>query len=180
MGNAALKSSSDPAHGAPGELPAGAIHGQGATQTRDAGPSYESYDEAELVAMVRALLRKNSPGVEELQRAFGEHMLRYCAQCYPDYFESAGLFDFLTDVQSRVHADIRHVYPDAELPSFECHEENEAHLVITVYAPAGSAAFAEGLISGCARYYDEDITLSKTDLSGGDGTEFQIVVERTD
>lgn len=143
-----------------------------------AQPAWASYDQAGFASMVRALLDRSGPGIEGLQRAFGEQMIHYCARNYPDYFESTGFFEFLTDVQSRVHADIREACPDAELPSFECREESEARLVVTVHAPGGAAAFAEGLIGGCARYYDEDITLSKSDLSGGDGTEFQIVVER--
>ncbi len=172
MGNAAVKT-------LPEEEAAESVEQVAKAEREAIGPAYDGYDQTELVEMVQAMLGKNGPGIDEIQRAFGEHMLRYCAHCYPDYFESEGLFAFLTDVQSRIHADVRKAYPDVDLPSFECREENEARLVVTVYAPPGATAFAEGLVSGCARFYDEQIALSKTDLSG-DGTEFQIVIERVE
>jgi len=167
MGNAAVKT------------PPEAVEQVAQAEHEATDPAYEGYDQTELVGMVQAMLGKSGPGIDEIQRAFGEHMLRYCAHCYPNYFESEGLFAFLSDVQSRIHADVRRAYPDVDLPSFECREENEARLVMTVYAPPGATAFAEGLVSGCARFYDEEIALSKTDLSG-DGTEFQIVIERVE
>ena len=161
------------------EMPTGSNAACTSAVQQTVGPDYDGYDQTELMGMVQAMMCKSGPGIDDIQRAFGEHMLRYCAHCYPDYFESDGLFAFLTDVQSRIHADIRRTYPDVDLPSFECREESEARLVMTVYAPPGATAFAEGLIGGCARFYDEEISLSKTDLSG-DGTEFQIVIERVE
>ena len=78
-----------------------------------------TYPHDEMVALVSALSARSGLAVADLLRAFGAHLFGRFVQGYPDFFARVdNAFDFLAGIEDIIHAEVRKLYPDAELPHF--------------------------------------------------------------
>jgi hypothetical protein len=132
-----------------------------------------SYDHQEMIQLVRQLSAATGLAVADLVRAFGQHLFGRFVAGYPQLFVGIGsAFDFLERVEGIVHVEVRKLYPDAELPTFEC---SRAGTVLTMiyHSQRPFADLAEGLIKGCVAHYGENIELARADLNPqGTGVRF--------
>ncbi|MCB1473081.1 MAG: heme NO-binding domain-containing protein [Rhodobiaceae bacterium] len=126
-----------------------------------------TYDHAEIIALVGALSRETGMPVSDLVRAFGAHLFSRFVALYPKFFEVEDLFAFLESIDSRVHVDVRKLYPDAELPRVECSRAHDNHLAVHYRSGRAMGDLAEGLISSAIEHFGEDVALERQDLSGG-------------
>jgi hypothetical protein len=87
------------------------------------------------------------------------------------YFEDvSSSFDFLQRIDHYIHVEVGKLYPDAELPSFDCDASQPGCLHLTYRSSRPFAALAEGLIRGCVAHYGEAVDIAVEDLSDGTGT----------
>lgn len=119
-----------------------------------------TYDHRELVRMVVALGTTTGVPVPELLRRFGHHLAGRFAERFPRFFESQPtLFDFLASIDSVIHVEVRKLYPDAELPSFEVARRDDRHMTLVYRSTRHMAPLAQGLIEASARHYRTPIEL---------------------
>jgi hypothetical protein len=139
-------------------------------QSGGAYTSVGTYDHREMQALVAALAQHTQHSAPQLLSAFGRHLCGQFSKSHPDFFaRTAGLFDFLESVQQHIHVEVRKLYPDAELPSFETHARAQELLELNYRSCRPLAALAEGLILGASDHYREPVTVaqkSQTDAAG--------------
>ena len=124
-----------------------------------------------MISLVQALGKHTGLSTPELLRAFGEYLFGRFESGYPGFFESTNsALEFLSKVDDYIHVEVRKLYPDAELPSFECHSPRSGCLQMTYKSTRPFAALAEGLISGCIAHYGKPVEMEMEDLSDGEGT----------
>lgn len=132
--------------------------------------SVGTYDHQELVALVVALSEQTGTPIPELLHAYGKHLFGRFAAGYSTFFEGVDdPIEFLATIENYIHVEVRKLYPDAELPTFD-HEEVDGGLNLLYSSPRPFAPFAEGLIQGCLEHFGEDRTISSSDRSEGDLT----------
>src|SRR5262249_19283568 len=90
-------------------------------------------------------------------------------KAYPQFFEVSSAFAFLENVHNYIHVEVKKLYPDAELPSFECARAGDNGLDMVYRSPRRMADLAEGLIQGCADPYGESLDIARAVLSGCKG-----------
>lgn len=130
-----------------------------------------TYDHDEMISLVTELGKHTGLSTPELLRVFGEHLFGRFAAGYPAFFESTNsALEFLAKVDDYIHVEVRKLYPDAELPGFECHSPRSGCLEMTYQSKRPFATLAEGLIKGCIAHYGEPIDMEIEDLSNGEGT----------
>lgn len=141
-----------------------------------------TYPAAEAVALLGALERRTGVPAAQLLRAFGKHLMKRFTQLFPQFFVQAhSALEFIGKVENYIHIEVRKLYPDAELPSFE-YRDGVADTLCFVYRSARAMGdLAEGLIEGCAEHYGETLRVERQDLSGGKGIEvlFRVTVVRS-
>ncbi len=132
--------------------------------------SVGSYDHRELVRMVVGLSQATSVPAPALIHAFGEYLFGRFSISFPDFFAgAANAFDFLAGIDSYIHVEVRKLYPEAELPRFQCERPNADELVMLYASPRCFGDLAEGLIHGCVAHFKQPISVIREDLPGGDG-----------
>ena len=138
------------------------------------GGSYTSigtYDHHELLQLVTQLSTEIGVPVPDLVRAFGKHLFGRFFQGFPQFFQGVkSTFEFLPQVEHFVHVEVLKLYPDAELPHFDCATEGSGRLTMTYKSTRPFAHFAEGLIMGCIEHFGDNVQLEFQDLSNGQGT----------
>jgi hypothetical protein len=142
-----------------------------------------TYDHRELLQLLQRLSTRVGVPIPELVRGFGQHLFGRFVELYPFHFTGlATVFDFLAALDSKVHAEVRKLYPDAELPSFEHERPDSRRLIMTYRSTRPFADLAEGLIRGCIAHFREPIELRREDLPApaGSHTRFTLTLAGDD
>ena len=150
------------------ELPSGGVY-----------TTVGTYDHREMIQLVSCLSGETGIPSTELVRSFGMYLFGRFHTIFPKYFEGiTSSFDFLHRVDHYVHVEVQKLYPDAELPSFDCDTSQPGCLRLTYRSSRPFAALAEGLIRGCVAHYGEAVDIAMEDLSDGTGTAARFVLTK--
>lgn len=133
------------------------------------GGSYTAvgtYHHGEMVALVSSLSEKSGISVSDLLKAYGTYQFKRFTILYPSFFKGVqSAFEFLEGLENYIHPEVKKLYPDAELPSFETERLHENTLRMVYQSERHLEDFAEGLILGCLQHFDEQAHISKEVLS---------------
>lgn len=128
-----------------------------------------TYPCEEMVALVRMLERQTGTDMPELLKSYGRHLFGRFVVRYPELFEGYhDSFSMLESIDATIHMEVRKLYPDAELPRFDCQREGSDRLILVYRSLRPFADLAEGLIEGCARHFGEVLTIGRSDGKEGD------------
>jgi hypothetical protein len=140
--------------------------------------SVGTYPAQEMVSLVTELSAATNTPVPLLLREFGRYLLHRFARGFPQFFEKHdSALDFLEGVEGVIHVEVRKLYTETELPTFEC-KRNGDRLTMTYRSPRRLADLAEGLMQGCAEHFQEKIDIARDDLSGGSGEVVRFTLDK--
>jgi Haem-NO-binding len=136
-----------------------------------------NYDHREMVTLVVALSRQTRQPVDEVLHWFGENLFVTLSTGYPGFFaDKDNAFSVLVGIESVIHTEVRKLYPDAELPSFDVIQHGRDELVLDYRSPRCMDDLAHGMIDACIAHFDEPVTLARRPLgqTQADGTRFTL------
>jgi hypothetical protein len=140
--------------------------------------SVGTYSHTEMATLCNALANRTGEPVPDLVRRFGTHLSHTFAREYPAFFPRDGdFFDFLTSIEGHIHVEVRKLYPDAELPSFEVQHRTATKLIIDYQSPRRMHHLAEGLILGTAREFGVDVRVQTMPVEGSGTDVFRFVID---
>ena len=123
-----------------------------------------TYDHTELLEIVGVLSKHSNIPVKELVFKYGHHLFSRFYELMPVFFEKPNdAFEFLESVHGYIHVEVKKLYPDASLPSFDTVRESNNTLVMTYKSQCPFADFAHGLMQGCVDFYKENIVIEGED-----------------
>jgi len=138
-----------------------------------------TYDHAEIVALVVALSERSGMEVRDLLLAFGEHLFGRFVKGYPAFFAGVSdAFSFLAGIEDIIHAEVRKLYPDAELPRFDTEHHDHHKLVLVYDSRRHFEDLAEGLMRGCVKHFGGGITIAREVLGDGDARRERFTLTR--
>lgn len=133
--------------------------------TGGAYTSVGTYPHQEMVELVSHLSVHTGKPVPDLLRHFGRHLFFRLATHHPRFLEAhRDVFTVLRALEDHIHVEVRKLYRDAELPTFEHEDSAEGRLKLTYTSTRRMADFAHGLIEGCIDHFDEPIQIERIDL----------------
>ena len=133
--------------------------------------SVGTYDHQEMLELVTHLSQKTGIPAEDLVKTFGEHLLGRFTEGYPMFFENvSSCFEFLDTIENKVHVEVKKLYPEAELPTFDSEIISDHQMRLTYTSKRPFSALAYGLIKGSATYFNEQIEIEMDDQSTEDLT----------
>jgi hypothetical protein len=144
-----------------------------------------TYPHEELLALVTALSVETGIPPADLVRTFGQHLFGRFALAYPRFFKGAqDSFQFLSGIEDVIHSEVRKLYPDAELPTFEVdashignHQPGDS-LALTYYSEHPFADLAQGLIEGCVTHFGEAVEVRREAVTGQPGAQARFTLTR--
>ena len=126
-----------------------------------------TYDHAELVQMVEALAQRSGVPVPALVHTFGLHLFGRFHALYPGFFSGIPTaLDFLEGIETVIHTEVRKLYPDAQLPEFDC-VRTASGLDMVYSSPRHFGDLATGLIEGALLHFGDPVSLTRHDLPNG-------------
>jgi hypothetical protein len=139
--------------------------------------SVGTYDHAELIRLVGALSADTGIPVSNLIKQFGGYLFPRFRELYPGFFSGVtSAIDFLQSVERYIHVEVRKLYPDAELPSFEC-QLTPTGMSMIYRSTRPFADLAEGLILACIDHFEDALSVRRVELGNQDGCEARFEME---
>lgn len=124
-----------------------------------------TYNHEEIVKLIISLSRHSRQEVSSLLKAFGIFLFDTLKNAYPHFLEAAqNAFDFLESIENYIHVEVRKLYPDAELPSFETRKLDSNTLELIYKSERKMADFAEGLLIRSLDHFGVKASINRTNL----------------
>lgn len=116
------------------------------------------YPHQDMAALVLALSQRTGEPAATILERFGKHLFgqlcrrhSWLVACVTDSL------DFLQGVEQTIHAEMRKLYPQAELPRIDSDRLSPDTLRLTYGSRRCLAPLALGMIRGCAEYFGESL-----------------------
>lgn len=139
--------------------------------------SLGSYPDHDLVALVAAAAERLGVPPDDLVRWFGREALPLLAAEYPYFFAPhTSTQPFLLTLNDVIHAEVRKLYPGADVPVFDFARRGDGALVIGYASSRRLCSLAEGFIEGAAAHFGEAVSLSQPACMKHGAAKCQIVV----
>lgn len=139
--------------------------------------SIGTYDPQEIFSLVAVLSEETGISKNKLLMDFGEYLFTVFVTKYPRFFKhKTTVFQFLSQVDSCIHVEVKKFYTDANLPSFKCNSEGTNKLIMIYKSSRPLADLAEGLIRGCINYHQENITINRKSMPVKHGTKCRFLL----
>ena len=139
-----------------------------------------TYPHEEIVALVVALSQRSGLAVPDLLRTYGEHLFGIFVRGYPGFFAGVtDAFDFLAGIEDIIHAEVRKLYPDAELPRFDVERRDDDQELVLLYdSRRHFEDLAEGLMRGCIAHFGGNIAIRREVLGEGEARKERFILTR--
>jgi|KBSSwiStaDraftv2_1062776.scaffolds.fasta_scaffold629480_2 hypothetical protein len=140
--------------------------------------SVGTYPFQDMVALVSATAKLTSTPLPALLEAFGEH----CFQCWvgmtPEHFDGKDVFDVLASIDQFHEGEVRKLYPDAELPSFQVESRDATTLSLRYFSCKPLADLATGVIKGASRHLNDPVSISHQAIADAERPYVQFIISR--
>jgi hypothetical protein len=137
--------------------------------------SLGNYADEEFVRLLEALAQHFNSNARETLRWFGHKSMPVLAGRYPEFFTAhRSLRPFLLSLNDVIHAEVRKLYPGAEVPvfGFEIPPPTDQFdsLVIHYRSKRRLCPLAEGFIAGAADWFEQAVKVTQRScmLEGAD------------
>lgn len=139
--------------------------------------SVGNYPCAELTTLVQDFSASSGVTQSELQRVFGHWMMGVFVTHYPEFFASnPDALSMLESIEAEIHVEVRKLYPDSELPSFDARRTAPDRLELDYASPRPLAPFCHGLIEGCLSHFGSSADITAQDRSDAEMTRRDFVI----
>jgi hypothetical protein len=133
-----------------------------------------NYPFEELLRIVTVLSERSNIPVSDLLEVYGEHLFTKLIAIIPEAADIGNVIDFIKGVETYIHVEVRKLYPNAELPTFEVLSSSSQALELNYVSSKNIPQLAKGLMMGASKYFKQPIEIT-FELSEEGKTHFTIV-----
>ncbi|MGL4979319.1 MAG: heme NO-binding domain-containing protein [Plesiomonas sp.] len=113
-----------------------------------------TYPFSEMASLVTALSVRSGIPAGDLIHQFGQFLFGRFSQLYPQFLVGhTTTFSLLAGIEDVIHAEVKKLYPDAELPAFDVLEQTEQRQLLQYRSPRCLDRLAQGLVEGSLLHY---------------------------
>ncbi len=136
-----------------------------------------NYSFEELLAIVMKLSEITGIEINTLIETYARHLFGRIVGLYPPMTQNfTSSLPFIAQVDTFIHPQVKKLYPDADLPSFQMISMDEKVLVIDYISTKPLIPMARGLMLGAADFFQQEISISHIDLKPESGTQARFTV----
>ncbi|TKG93756.1 hypothetical protein EYV94_16050 [Puteibacter caeruleilacunae] len=133
------------------------------------GGSYTSvgtYEAEEMMLMVEILHQESKIPIPMLLKAFGKHLFSVLiSQYYSIIKDFPDGLSMLESIENHIHREVKKLYPDAMLPTFEAHRISDKELELIYTSDRKLADVAEGLIEATMVHFHNYSSIKRKNLN---------------
>ncbi|MEO9502446.1 MAG: heme NO-binding domain-containing protein [Nonlabens ulvanivorans] len=141
--------------------------------------SIGTYSFAEMLQLIQNLSSNTGLSIDQLLLAYGEHFFNVIENSYPGLLATyKDPIEMLSSIENHIHIEVRKIYPDAELPTFEVLEKSDQHLVMIYKSSRAMHHFGLGLMNRTFAHFEMTSNIQIEKIKE-DGTEVKFTIHKT-
>ncbi|WP_406683448.1 heme NO-binding domain-containing protein [Seonamhaeicola sp. MEBiC1930] len=137
-----------------------------------------TYAFSEMLQLLQSLSGNTGISIDDLLLTYGEHFFKVLKENYSDMLAAYnGPLEMLSSIENHIHVEVKKIYPDAELPTFEVLEKTKTRLVMIYTSSRAMHYFGLGLMNKTFEHFNSsaEIVLEKINK---DGTKVKFIINK--
>ena len=131
--------------------------------------SVGTYSFSEMLQLLTHLSEKTGISIDDLLLIYAEHFFEVLKNNYPELLNAyTDPMEMISSIENHIHVEVKKIYPDAELPSFEIKEKTANSLIMIYRSSRAMHHFGLGLMKKTFEYFNvsSEIKLKKLNPQG--------------
>ncbi|SEL66072.1 Haem-NO-binding [Aquimarina amphilecti] len=139
--------------------------------------SIGTYEFSEMLSLITSLSKNTDIKTDDLLLTYAEHFFSVLASNYPQLIERyTDPLDMLESIENHIHVEVRKIYPNAELPTFQVLERTPNTLSMIYKSSRAMYSFGLGLMHKTFEHFNKRAVISYDKLKD-DGTEVKFMIQ---
>ena len=140
--------------------------------------SVGTYSFSEMLQLLQHLSENTGISIDNLLLVYAEHFFGVIEKSYPVLLATyKDPIEMISSIENHIHVEVRKIYPDAELPTFEVIEKTKNHLVLDYTSSRAMHHFGLGLMNKTFEHFNATATIELEKIKE-DGTQVRFVINR--
>lgn len=140
--------------------------------------SIGTYSFSEMLQLLQHLSAHTNISIDDLLLVYAEHFFGVIEESYPGLLATyKDPIEMLSSIENHIHVEVRKIYPDAELPTFEVLEKTENSLTMVYKSSRAMHHFGLGLMNKTFEHFNSTASIVLEKLND-DGTEVKFVINK--
>ena len=140
--------------------------------------SIGTYAFSDMLQLLQNLSEKTKITIDELLLIYGEHFFSVLEKSYPELLATyKDPIEMISSIENHIHVEVRKIYPDAELPTFEVIEKKENSLVLIYRSSRAMHHFGLGLMNKTFEHFNSTASIQLEKVKEN-GTEVKFIINK--
>jgi len=154
------------------------IISQSQLESEGAYTAIGTYSFSEMLQLLDNLSKNTGLSVDDLLLTYAEHFFGVLSKSYPGLINSYDdPIEFLGSVENHIHVEVKKIYPDAELPTFDILLKTKDKIKMVYKSSRAMYMFGLGLINKTFEHFNSSGT-TKYEKLKEDGTEVLFIITK--
>lgn len=140
--------------------------------------SIGTYKFSEMLQLLQHLSAHTDISIDDLLLVYAEHFFSVLEESYPGLLASYNdPIEMISSIENHIHVEVRKIYPDAELPTFEVVEKTDISIILIYKSSRAMHHFGLGLMNKTFEHFNSTATIVLEKLKE-DGTEVKFLIKK--
>lgn len=140
--------------------------------------SVGTYSFSEMLQLLQNLSKNTGVSTDDLLLTYAEHFFSIIEDSYPGLLATyKDPIEMISSIENHIHVEVRKIYPDAELPTFEVEEKTMDSLIMIYKSSRAMHHFGLGLMNKTFEHFNSKATIVLEKIKE-DGTEVRFVINK--
>lgn len=140
--------------------------------------SVGTYKFSEMLQLLQHLSAKTDISIDNLLLVYAEHFFSVLEDSYPGLLATyKDPIEMISSIENHIHVEVRKIYPDAELPTFEVVEKTDNSLIMIYKSSRAMHHFGLGLMNKTFEHFNSTATIDLEKIKE-DGTEVRFIIHK--
>jgi len=140
--------------------------------------SVGTYSFSEMLQLLQHLSKNTGISIDDLLLVYAEHFFGVIEKSYPGLLATyKDPIEMISSIEDHIHVEVRKIYPDAELPTFEVVEKTKDSLVMIYTSSRAMHHFGLGLMNKTFEHFNSTATIELEKIKE-DGTEVRFIINK--
>ncbi|MCB4799400.1 heme NO-binding domain-containing protein [Neotamlana laminarinivorans] len=140
--------------------------------------SVGTYEFSEMLQLLTKLSENTNIAIDNLLQVYAEHFFSVIKRSYSGILQMySDPIEMLASIENHIHVEVRKIYPDAELPTFQVLEKTPTKLVLIYKSSRAMHAFGLGLMNKTFEHFNTASTIEFEKLNDA-ATEVKFIVNK--
>ncbi|OIQ20336.1 heme NO-binding domain-containing protein [Lacinutrix sp. MedPE-SW] len=137
-----------------------------------------TYSFSEMLQLLEHLSKNTGISIDNLLLVYAEHFFSVIENSYPGLLATyKDPIEMISSIENHIHVEVRKIYPDAELPTFEVIEKTDNNLIMVYKSSRAMHHFGLGLMNKTFEHFNSTATIELEKIKE-DGTEVRFVINK--